>query len=216
MWSMIQQTYTPCIKYYSLELSHRFVPGLYIFTIEIFVSWLTLTFPFSNWHALKKCHFSLKSKSQSYYHSIISISHSCKKFVLQQTLSPFAMSSQEYESDEQTENAETAQSTTANFTKEGETATYLTEEETDVTEELVSEEEICEDSVEEKSKSYDEMSEKMDYTFSPLDLLTTIYSNPYYWAIFKSTLLFLLALKMARECNMLRIPMKEYRPFNRP
>lgn len=127
------------------------------------------------------------------------------------------MSSEEYESDDQTENAETAHSNSGNVTKEeDETFTNLTEEETDVTEDLISEEEICEDS-EEKPKSYDEDEiQEMKYSFSPFDVVTMIYYNPYYWAIFKSTMLFLLALKMARECNMLRIPMKEYRPFNKP
>ncbi|KAG5894897.1 hypothetical protein JTB14_030602 [Gonioctena quinquepunctata] len=54
-----------------------------------------------------------------------------------------------------------------------------------------------------------------EYTFSPMDLLSAVYHNKYYWSIFKSTVMFLVALKMARECYMMNIPMKEYKPFNR-
>lgn len=47
------------------------------------------------------------------------------------------------------------------------------------------------------------------------ELINTIYNDRYYWEIFKSTVVFILALKVARECNMMRIPIKEYKPFNR-
>lgn len=124
------------------------------------------------------------------------------------------MSSHENESEDQSEPVETDQTVTNNETKDGETYT-ATPEETDVTEEIETEEEICEDQDEIPDEKYPEEVQEINYSFSPLDLISMIYNNPYYWAIFKSTLLFLLALKMARECKMLRIPMKEYKPFNR-
>lgn len=47
------------------------------------------------------------------------------------------------------------------------------------------------------------------------DLINTIYNDRYYWEIFKSTVIFILALKVARECDMMRIPIRQYKPFNR-
>lgn len=48
-----------------------------------------------------------------------------------------------------------------------------------------------------------------------LDIINAVYNDRYYWEIFKSTVVFILALKVARECNMMKIPIKEYKPFNR-
>lgn len=44
-------------------------------------------------------------------------------------------------------------------------------------------------------------------------ILTTVYETKYYWELCKSTFVFLLALKIARECNKMVIPMREYKPF---
>lgn len=53
-------------------------------------------------------------------------------------------------------------------------------------------------------------------SFSLFDIVVSICRNRYYRAIVKSTFMFMIALKMARECHLMRIPMKEYKPFNRP
>lgn len=57
--------------------------------------------------------------------------------------------------------------------------------------------------------------EALKSTGGIFDLLNTIYNDRYYWEIFKSTVIFIFALKLARECNMMRIPIREYKPFNR-
>lgn len=128
------------------------------------------------------------------------------------------MSSQETESEDQSEPAETAQSITYNETNPEETQSFTSNEEIEETEEVIETgeystdvTEVCGEETEEESMEPAEMKQSP----SPFELVSTIYTNPYYWAIFKSTVLFLLALKMARECKMLRIPMREYKPFNR-
>lgn len=45
-------------------------------------------------------------------------------------------------------------------------------------------------------------------------LISKIYKTKYYWELCKSTIVFLLALEIARECDKLVIPMKEYKPFS--
>lgn len=125
------------------------------------------------------------------------------------------MSSHGSESVDQPEQVETARSNTNDENQGEENNTFATtQDDTDVTEELISEEETYETSRKDDEQNLGEIKE-ITNRYSPFEILSMVYNNPYYWAIFKSTIIFLLALKMARECKMLRIPMKEYKPFNR-
>lgn len=105
--------------------------------------------------------------------------------------------------DDISESVETARLTASN--NDEETYSVTDGDETDVTKS-----ESTEDVANNKTDSVRDLN-----SFSPFEFISTIYSNSYYWAIVKSTLLFILALKMARESKMLRIPMKDYKPFNR-
>lgn len=103
------------------------------------------------------------------------------------------MSSEENDSDNQSEPVETAQTSTNNETKVVEDTSFITSQEnTDVTEELETEEEICEESEyiykTELAPVHEEIRE-ITYSFSIFEIVPMIYNNPYYWAIFKRTML---------------------------
>lgn len=49
--------------------------------------------------------------------------------------------------------------------------------------------------------------------FSIINLLQSVYNNKFYWQITKSVIIFAVALKVARECKHIAIPMKDYEPF---
>lgn len=113
------------------------------------------------------------------------------------------MSNQENDTDDPSETVES-------FTKVEEMPSEASVcEETFVTEDIESESEI-----QERSQKKSTGLRKSECS-SPFEYVAFIYKNPYYWEILKSTIIFLIALKMARECKMLRIPLREYRPFNK-
>lgn len=47
-----------------------------------------------------------------------------------------------------------------------------------------------------------------------VDCVKMVYTTKYYWDIFKSTLIFMLAWKMTRESRKMVIPLKYHVPFN--
>lgn len=121
------------------------------------------------------------------------------------------MSSDEYETDEQSEPAETARTATYESQDEEQstfvtTSTKTVEQTATTTEVLETDDEIEEICMDPK---------EVTFSYSPFDMVLAIYNNYYYWAIFKSTVLFIIALKMARESKMMLIPLRDYIPFQR-
>lgn len=57
----------------------------------------------------------------------------------------------------------------------------------------------------------EEIPSKAEFLFKQLQ---TFYQNRYYWETLKSVVIFMLGLKIAKECYHIAIPMREYIPFS--
>ncbi|CAH1983373.1 unnamed protein product [Acanthoscelides obtectus] len=97
-----------------------------------------------------------------------------------------------------------------------------TEEEHDLEGELEEEEQATEadeidtkGAIDAESEETEPSSESEKSTKSIGNTLSDIFYHRYFRDIVKSTIVFVIALKMAQECKHMRIPIKEYQPFHR-